>query len=327
MYLSPHIWTLPFTMNGFSCKMIIGDEFMTNEDLVKRIKTASATKAEDMERLYKQNIKAIYTIAKKYSSRVDLEELMQEGYIVLDEAVNSYPLDTDTKFIVYFWQLLKWHFSEYVFCSATTIFIPAHLKDTIYKYQKFKQMFFQEYGREPKREDYKKALNLSDKALEKIELAYASILTTSIDEPFSEDEELSYADTIPSDENIEETHAAEKESEHWHQALYHAMAKLDETEQIAIKRKYFNNEMLKEIAKDMDLTISQVNSLCNRAIRNLQRDNELVKAACFGGHYEDRFAYHYSVDRFKNTFMSSVEFVAIKNTDSYDNYYADKDVI
>ena len=77
---------------------------MTNEQLVLRIKAGEAV-ADNMLALWQQCQRFIFTIAKRYSAYEDMEDLTQQGYIGLCNAVDGYDPDSETPFINYaaFW--------------------------------------------------------------------------------------------------------------------------------------------------------------------------------------------------------------------------------
>lgn len=65
---------------------------MTNEEIVMLIKNGTETK-KNMGMLYEKNIGMIKKIALSYRGYSELEDLMQEGYIGLNEAVLRYEPD------------------------------------------------------------------------------------------------------------------------------------------------------------------------------------------------------------------------------------------
>ena len=65
---------------------------MENEELVEQIQ-AGIKPTENMEQLYLQNRSFIYQQAKKYAAYADMDDLMQEAYFGLHEAVKHYKPD------------------------------------------------------------------------------------------------------------------------------------------------------------------------------------------------------------------------------------------
>ena len=73
---------------------------MDNEQLVPRIQ-AGDNEAENMLQLWKQNKGFIAMIARRYSAGAEMEDLEQEGYIALCEAVQHYDPTRGLSFISY----------------------------------------------------------------------------------------------------------------------------------------------------------------------------------------------------------------------------------
>ena len=73
---------------------------MTNEELVIRIK-AGVDVPENMLQLWQQAKAFIHTVALHYRGLADLEDLEQEGYLALYDAVDGFCPDMDCKFLTY----------------------------------------------------------------------------------------------------------------------------------------------------------------------------------------------------------------------------------
>ncbi len=60
---------------------------MTNEELITKIKNCPVDKSKYMAQLYNQNRGFIYKTAFQYAQTAEIDDLMQEAYIILDEVV------------------------------------------------------------------------------------------------------------------------------------------------------------------------------------------------------------------------------------------------
>lgn len=70
----------------------------TNEQLVQKIK-AGEDVTENMTRLWQQNRNLIYLIVRKYAkTETDIDDLMQEGYLGMCNAVDRYDLSANCPF-------------------------------------------------------------------------------------------------------------------------------------------------------------------------------------------------------------------------------------
>lgn len=286
---------------------------MTNEELIKKIKSYPVDKSKYMAQLYNQNRSFIYKTALQYSKTAEIDDLMQEAYIVLDEAVNNFKTDINIKFITYFGKILKWRLSAYSFGYSVPLKMPSEFKELIRKYYQFKQEYFQKYGIKPGEIEYMRALDISQKTLENLKIAITGLNTISFDEPLKDADGLTLQETIPADEDIEGNIAEDKEQEYYQSCLYKALDKLSPQKKKAITDFYFENKAFSETAKDLNLSANCVYNLRTKAIRDLRRDWRLYRAIMKEEHYDDSVSYRYSAGCFKSSGLSSVEVVAIRN--------------
>lgn len=75
----------------------------------------------------------------------------------------------------------------------------------------------------------------------------------------------------------------------------------------------FENKSFSDTAKDLNVSVNYVYTLRTNAVRDLRRDWRLYKAIMKEEHYDDSISYRYSAGCFKNSGLSSVEVVAIRN--------------
>ena len=73
---------------------------MTNEQLVDQIK-AGKDVSKNMTQLYNQNKKFIRLIARRYNGVGELEDMEQEGFLALYDAIDHYEADQGVKFLSY----------------------------------------------------------------------------------------------------------------------------------------------------------------------------------------------------------------------------------
>ncbi len=286
---------------------------MTNEELITKIKSCPVDKSKYMAQLYNQNRGFIYKTALQYSNTAEIDDLMQEAYIAIDEAVQNYKTDINVKFITYFGKILKWRLSAYSFSSSVPVKMPSEFKELIRRYYQFKQDYFQKHGRKPDESEYMRALNISQTTLENLKIAIIGMKMVSFDEPIKDADGLSMEETIPSDEDIEGNIAEDKEQEYYQSCLYKAVDKLSPQKKKAITDFYFENKSFSDTAKDLNVSVNYVYTLRTNAVRDLRRDWRLRKAIMKEEHYDDSVSYKYSAGCFKNSGLSSVEVVAIRN--------------
>ncbi len=286
---------------------------MTNEELIQKINSFPESKTYYLEQLYNQNRGFIYKTALKYTNRVDIDDLMQEGYIVLDDTAKTYSPGFSVKFISYFGKLLKWRFSSFSFRVSSPVNMPSALKELIWKYNTFQQNHYQAYGTEPKEKDFMRALNITKDTFNKLQTAILSLHTCSFDVPLNDSEDLFLQDTLPADIDIENEVSNAKEHEYFKEVLHKAVDKLSPHKKNVINCYYFQNKSYEQTASELNFSLSDIYALRTKAIRDLKKDSELYTAVIRKGHYDDSASYRYSIGQFKNSGLSSVEFIAIRN--------------
>ncbi|MBS4932989.1 MAG: sigma-70 family RNA polymerase sigma factor, partial [Clostridiales bacterium] len=86
---------------------------MTNEQLVLRIKAGEDT-AANMLKLWEQNKGMVYKIALKFKGQEEIEDLVQQGYLGLYDAVENYDTDAEVLFLSYATYWIKQSMQRYI---------------------------------------------------------------------------------------------------------------------------------------------------------------------------------------------------------------------
>ncbi len=132
-----------------------------------------------------------------------------------------------------------------------------------------------------------------------------SISALSLDEPLSEDEDICLLDTI------EDVKAAEVfdniEKCDYYDILYSEIDKLPNGEQSVLKRYYFSNESLNDIAESTGGELADIRLYKSRALRHIRKNPKINIYR-----YDDFICWHVGVESFNNSWTSSVERSVIK---------------
>ena len=177
---------------------------MTNEQLVARIQAGEDT-ADNMLRLWRQNEGFIAKMAKRYQGYAELDDLKQEGYIGLCEAVRQYDPEQGASFNSYaaFW--IRQAMKRYIDNCCSVIRIPVHAREWIQKYNRAVKEFRKYYGTEPPERALCAMLKVSREKLHTIQKDARMGQIDSLSRPTAgEDEELTLADMVSSGEDMEE---------------------------------------------------------------------------------------------------------------------------
>ena len=288
-------------------------EKLSNEEIVEIIKQGCGD-AEYMALLYKKNTALIRKIVVPYSAFESLEDLMQEAYFGLWEAVNHYDSSKEVLFMSYASYWIRQAAMSYVEKSSL-ICVPRHVQNLIREYKKTVERFLQQYYQEPTDIEIAKEMGISIRDLEEIK---KSILNyESLDKPFEADGELTLSDCIASEEDIESETTDRMFQKYQKNILWHlAKEKLDFEDWKIIVLYFKRNMSLIEIANRENMSYQKVRNIKDNAVRRLR-----LRA---GREYMTKLGttdfFHNGLERFKISGSSNVENMAIRNTEIEEKY-------
>lgn len=286
---------------------------MTNEQLVLRI-MAKEDVATNMLQLWKQNKGFIARIAKKYLQYAEMEDLEQEGYIALCNAVQGYKHKQGMSFINYAAFYMHRQFER---CANNnrSVPLPFGASGNLYKYKKIYAQFLKTYQRKPTDREMQNFLGVNNGTFASIKSALYSCNTESIEKPVAgEEEELTLGDMIASPTNIEEECIERLDCEAMGRELWIAVDQLPGDCPEVIRKRYRERFTMKEVGEDLQVSVEKVREVERRAMRLLRLPNRCEK---FRRYYEEYLAagpvIHVGVESFNRTWMSGTEIEAIRN--------------
>lgn len=288
---------------------------MTNEQLVIRIR-AGIDEAENMLQLYKQNKGFIYKTAMKYQEHAEIEDLMQEGYIGLCEAVRHYDADQGANFITYaaFW--IKQVMLRYIENCGSTVRIPTHAREWLFKYKKVFAEYKKWYGKDPTDWEMQGYLGISQEKLEDIKKALRMDNLRSTNEAVGDDGESCLEDFVASDQNLEEDACRKLDYEMMKEALWNTVDQLPEEQADVIRKKYQKGMTLREIGESIGKSLDWPRQLEAKAFRTLRIPSKCGK---FKSYFEEYISAspicHVGVAKYNRTWTSSTELMAMLRYD------------
>lgn len=284
---------------------------LSNEMIVEKIKSGKGD-ASDMSVLYQRNITLIRQIVSPYTAYENMEDLMQESYFGLWEAVNHYDSSKEVLFMSYAEYWIRQSIVRYLENFGSVIRISSHTKQKIRKFKKTYATLKQELLREPMEAELAEKMKLSVENLREIKSYMQKI--DSLDSPVEADEELSLYDSIPSDidvenEIIEKIYTDQCKNELWEIVSDH----LEDRDSRIIVYFFRKNMSLLEIAGIEGVSYERMRVLKEQAIRKLR-----IRA---GREIQEKFevidamSYRNGIGKFRNTGGSNVEYMAIRNVE------------
>lgn len=285
---------------------------MDNEQLVARIKGGD-NEAENMLQLWKQNKAFIATIARKYSAGAEMEDLEQEGYIALCEAVQHYDPNRGMSFIGYaaFWIKRRMRICA---DNSRTVRLSFNAGDEVRQYQKIMREYRQEYGCDPSDWELCGFLYVSREKLDQIRKAAQMGNIRSLDEPVQGmDGDISLGDTVASGEDLEENTIREIDKERMKRELWLAVDQLPGNLPAAVRLRYEDGLTLEKTGQALGVNRERVRQLESKAFRMLRLPRRCGK---FRAYFEEYLSaapiHHVGVRRFNETWTSEVEREALR---------------
>lgn len=292
--------------------MSINQNDRTNECIVAAVQ-AGDNEAENMLQLWQQNKGFIAMIARRYSAGAEMEDLEQEGYIALCEAVQHYDPARGMSFISYaaFWIKRRMRICA---DNSRTVRLSFNAGDEVRQYQKIMREYRQEYGCDPSDRELCGFLYVSREKLNQIRKAAQMGNIRSLSEPIpGMDEEISLGDTVASGEDMEEDIIREIDKERMSKELWLAVDQLP-GDQPAVLRMVYRDGMTRIKAGDvLGYGNGKVGIEERRALNALRRPHRCKK---FRVYFEEYLSaapiHHVGVRRYLETWESEVEREAIR---------------
>lgn len=285
----------------------VNSEELSNEQLAARIKAGVET-ADNMLKLWQQTQDFITLLAKKYSAYAEMEDLQQEGYLALYDAVDKYEPDKGVAFINYAAYWIRQYMRRYVDNTGNVVRLPVHIRGLVWKYKQFVREYRQYYGTKPEERTVCYYLGISPDKLKTIRESACMEHIRSLSEPVEGTDDLTLSDMAASGEDMEADIAKEFDIEQMRRELWEAVGQLEKVQQDVIRCRYQRNMTLKETGQTMGVGIERVRQVENRAMRMLRLPNRNKK---FQGYYEEYISVassrHIGMGEYSRTWTSEVE--------------------
>lgn len=283
---------------------------MTNEQIVIQIK-AGIDVSENMLTLWEENQKLIKMIVKQYD-KGETEDLIQEAYIGLCDAVDGYKPEMGVKFMSYAPYRIKRRIRRYLFAN-NPFGMPEYMQELIRKDRKLTATFLQQLGRRPTERERMKNLHLTRKQLESLDKT-KDMRLDSMDTPTGQDENGTLYDIVEGCAGIEDTAINDMVLDDLNTTLWGMVDSLPEQEAAAIRGRFQKNLTYQQCGDMIGITRDRARSVETKGLRTLRHPKNSNKLRPFLDDYEVIRANAIrgtGVERFENTWTSATERVAL----------------
>ncbi len=249
-------------------------ELLTPEEeieLARKIKQGGEEGEKALKRLVEANLRFVVSVAKQYQNQgLSLGDLINEGNIGLIKAAKRFDETRGFKFISYAVWWIRQSILQALAEQSRIIRLPLNRIGALNRISKKFNELEQKLEREPTSEELAEALGMPVEDIkETLRLAGRHI---SMDAPFSDDDDDSLIDILPSDDQPAPDAGLIQES--LRQEINRALSQLSERE-AEVLRLYFGLDgqspmTLEEIGERFNLTRERVRQIKEKAIRRLR---------------------------------------------------------
>lgn len=290
---------------------------MTNEQLAVRIR-AGENVGDNMAILYDQVKDFIHAMAYKYHGQGELEDLEQEGFLALYDAIDHYEADQGVKFLTYASHWIRQRMQKYIQNTGSPLRLSAGRQKAIRKYRKFCTEFQTEQGRKPTEAELCRSLWLTLEQLREIQYDACMTAVKSLDAPIKgaegeEDTTLGELAAFAADPCQEVLDRLEQEE--LCSILWQCVDGLPGKQPDVIRSRYKDNMTMKQCGQFCGISEAEVRKQQLKALRSLRSGENAKKLRPFLP--GDAWIYSGAligngVDHFNQTWTSSTERVALE---------------